>query len=84
MSKKPELEVKEKSTIKCGDCDKFILDVITLKDGSDNLTKIKVYCKCGGSSYITPVIGTHRISPVEPLKLKNVVNKDNIEEVWIC
>lgn len=81
--KKQEFEVNEKFTIKCADCDRFLLDIITLKDGKVSLTKIQVHCPCGGKSYITPVLGTHKICPVEPLTFKDVINSENKEEVYL-
>ena len=83
MSNREGPEVKEKFTIKCADCEKSLLEVIIVKDGKNDLTKVKVYCKCGGTSYLVPVQGTHRICPVEPFVLKNVINSENREEVYL-
>lgn len=76
-------EIKEKFTVKCGDCDKNVLDVVVLKDEPGKLTKLKVYCPCGGSSYLIPIQGKHKIWPPEPLTLKNVINLENREEVYV-
>lgn len=76
-------EIKEKMTIKCADCDKHILEVITVKDGKESLTKLKVYCKCGGSSFLTTVLGTYKICPVEPFSLKDVQSAENRTEVYL-
>lgn len=82
MNKEPKL--KEKFTVKCADCEKSILDVITLKNTGNDITKLKVYCTCGGTSYLVPVQGKHKICPVEPLSLKHVINSENRQEVWVC
>ena len=76
-------EVKERFTINCADCNKSLLEVIITKEISNGFTKIKVYCPCGGASYLIPIQGKYRICPVEPLVYKNVVHTENREEVWL-
>lgn len=78
--------VKEKFTVKCGDCNKSLLEVIITDDGKNILTKLKVHCSdvdCGGSSFLIPIQGAHRIAPTYPLRLKDVKNSESREEVWL-
>jgi len=84
MSKGDGPEIKEIFTVKCGDCNRSLLEVV-LTEG-EALTKLKVHCteSCGGSSFLIPLQSPHKICPVEPLRLKNVVNSENREEVWVC
>lgn len=83
MSNKEGPEIKEKFIINCADCNMPLLEIIIVKDGKYDLTKLKVHCKCGGASYLIPIQGTHKMFPVEPFLFKNVENSPNKEEVWL-
>lgn len=78
-------ELLKEDTIKCGGCNKPLVEVIKVKK-NDTTTIIKVLCPfCGDTSFKYTINGKIYIQAVEGLSIKNMPTevKDNIIQTYI-
>lgn len=77
-------DVSEEKIIKCADCNKKLVEIITVQE-SDEIKMVIAECPCGGSSFLYEVKGRTFIQPVEGRELGEmpVEIKDKVMHITI-
>lgn len=73
--------VKSKAIVHCSDCDKELLQLLTLHDPIETC-KLRVKCPfCGGASFLIPLQTEFKIASIETLLIQDIVVDDDKQTV---